>query len=71
MDFCLFLFVFLNVHIFGLYESITKISLRFFFYNRSLKRTEIMIFRVVFTSCFLFFELIVTRALGSTPADFV
>ena len=33
--------------------------------------TEIMIFRILFTSYFLFFELIATRALGSTPADFV
>jgi hypothetical protein len=41
------------------------------FGNRSLKRTEIMIFRILFTSYFLFFELIVTRALGSTPAGFV
>jgi hypothetical protein len=30
-----------------------------------------MIFRILFTSYFLFFELIATRALGSTPADFV
>ena len=65
-------FVFFNVHIFGLDESITKISLCFFFFgNRSLKGTEIMIFRILFTSYFLFFELIATRALGSTPADFV
>jgi hypothetical protein len=71
MDFRLFKFFFLNVHIFGLYESITKISLWVLFGNRSLKRTEIMIFRILFTSYFLFFELIVTRALGSTPADFV
>jgi hypothetical protein len=67
---CLSLF-FLNLHIFGLYESITKISLWVLFGNRSLKRTEIMIFRILFTSYFLFFELIVTRALGSTLVDFV
>ena len=64
-------FVFFNVHIFGLYESITKISLWLFFGNRSLKGTEIMIFRILFTSYFLFFESIATRALGSTPAHFV